>query len=121
MAENNQYDANNINDLHRGSVVFREELTGIVNHRATFQEMKSNTAPRLAPSRSKLDKETDKWANQAEYDDEIEAVSDHDNDKDSDLSFDGMEDRKKVVLSHSDLDKDSPKGDKSGKFTFQQK
>ena len=123
MAENNQYDANNINELHRGSVVFREELTGIVNHRTTFQERVVSAAPRIARNQSTLDKETEKWANQAEYDDEVEpALSDHDNDKDSDLSFDGLEDRKKVVLSHSDVDKESPKAERASfKFGFKMK
>ena len=120
MAENNMYDANNINELHRGSVVFREELTGIVNHRTTFQEkLLSSKAPPKARPNSKLDKETELWANQAEYDDEVEHVmSDHDNDKDSDLSFDGCDDRKKVVTSHSDLDKESPKERGSQSFAF---
>ena len=112
MAENNQFDANNLNELHRGSVVFREELTGIVNNRSTFQELQRTKKPVLKiTNNSKLDKETEKWAKQSEYDDEIDHVSDHDNDndKDSDLSMDGFDDRKRVVTSHSDLDKDSPK------------
>lgn len=99
--------------MHRGSVVFREEITGMVNNRTTFQEIKLNNkaAPRTR-NNSKLDKETDKWANQGDYDDEDDrAGSDNDNDGDgnSDLSFDGYDDRKRVVTSHSDLDKDSPR------------
>ena len=34
VAEKNLYDTNNINELHKGSVVFRDELEGIVNNSA---------------------------------------------------------------------------------------
>ena len=45
-------------------------------------------------------------------------ISDHDNEKDSDISFDGCDDRKKVVTSHSDLDKESPMAKHSQSFAF---
>lgn len=101
--------------MHRGSVVFRDELKGMVNNRSTFNEIKlTNKAGQRTRNNSKLDKETDKWANQGEYDDEEDdrVASDNENDMDgnSDLSFEGFDDRKRVVTSHSDLDKDSPRG-----------
>lgn len=61
-----------------------------------------------------MDIETDKWANQEDFEDDLEIPisdkgSEHDeNDKDSDLSFEPDESRKRVVLSKSEAEDASP-------------
>lgn len=98
MAEANQYDMEKIDELHRGSVVFRDELQGIMNSSVNIRNRQSEFAfmspmqNRRTNIPSKLDAETDKWAHQEEQEDELDIPisdkgSDQDNDKDSDLSF----------------------------------
>lgn len=39
VAEANQYDTQKIEELHRGSIVFRDELQGIVSQSTNIKEM----------------------------------------------------------------------------------
>lgn len=41
MAQKNQYDTQNISELHRGSVIFRDEIEDIVNNNTVhFEDMR---------------------------------------------------------------------------------
>lgn len=117
VAEKSQYDTNNISELHKGSVVFRDELEGIVNESAShFDNARRQT---INLGRSPLDQksqqvntsglldiETEKWANQEH--DELPNSDKYNSDKDdgSDLSEDGYVDRKCVILSKSEMEDD---------------
>lgn len=120
MAEATDYDTSKIEELHRGSVVFREDLQGIVNSSVNIRNRQSEIAfqtpmgqARKTNIPNQLDIDADKWAEE-DFEDDLEIPisdknSDHDeNDKDSDLSFEPDESRKRVVLSKSEMEIGSP-------------
>lgn len=64
MAAGHMGNANKIKQLPGRSSVFCDEITGIANHRSTFQEIKqlnSQSIPKQSKI-SKLDRETQMWA-----------------------------------------------------------